>query len=68
MKVMKVFDVLEMSKDLREETFQWLTDLNRTAIEHTVYLAEAEHGDKLDKYLMSNGAKDLESVMIYADW
>jgi hypothetical protein len=65
---MKVFDIIKMPEPLKKETVQWLNDLNRTATEHTVCKHEAKGGSELDKYLIAEGAKNEEEVMLFMDW
>lgn len=79
-KVLKVFEVLDMPNDIKQTTAEWLRDLNRTAIIHTIEYWTAEeykewYPDKvqyacspLDVWLIEQGAQNDEEVVLLYDW
>lgn len=64
-KTMKVFDIRELPEDLKQETIEWLGDLNRNATTYDI----GSYGEftPMDDYLMSEGCVDEEEVMLFWD-
>ena len=74
----KVFDVCKFPEHLKKEVGAWFGDLNRTAVNHMVETWTKEEAlelwgvpdecSKLDTYLVENGAKNGEFVILIYDW